>query len=291
MNGRKFVLSSFAAALVIGGALAVFRPATGESEDVRPGYWIEKLQAPERVFDIVIVGDSRAYRGLDPSLLPGRALNFGFSGAALDPHYVHTAVQKLRPGGTLVVAVSPHSLTALAREANAFDALQARHAADLALTRWASPGYAWTRPYTMSQVAALTRGRAALLAPASPSEAFHPGGFVASARPSVGSAPETARIYAEMLEAHPVGEQEIMDLTYLLTGYLAGGYRVVVLRLPVSPDVLAAERLDNAWLKQQIVGTGLEWFECPPGDTYDGSHLTADSAREASEALARFLAR
>lgn len=81
-----------------------------------------------------------------------------------------------------------------------------------------------------------------------------------------------------------------MDLTYLLTGYLAGGYRVVVLRLPVSPDVLEAERLDSAWLREQIVGTGLEWFECPPGDTYDGSHLTADSAREVTGALGRFLA-
>lgn len=290
MSGREFVLSSIAAMLVIGGALAVFRPATGESEDVRPGYWIEKLQAPERAFDIVIVGDSRAYRGVDPSLLPGKALNFGFSGAALDPHYVHTAVQKLRGGGTLIVAVSPHSLTARAREANAFDALQARHAADLALTRWASPAYAWTRPYTMSQVAALARGRAAMLAPASPLETFKPGGFVASARPSVPSAPETARIYEEMLEDHPVGEREIMDLTYLLTGYLAGGYRVVVLRLPISPDVLEAERLDSTWLREQIMGTGLEWFECPPGDTYDGSHLTADSAREVTEALARFIA-
>jgi hypothetical protein len=290
MNGREFVLSSLAAMLVIGGALAVFRPATGESEDVHPGYWIEKLQAPEGTYDIVIVGDSRAYRGLDPSRLPAKVLNFGFSGAALDPLYVHTAVQKLRPGGSLVVAVSPHSLTARAREANAFDALQARHAADLALTRWASPAYAWTRPYTMSQVAALARGRAALLAPASPFETFHPGGFVASARARVESAPETARIYSEMLEAHPVGEREIMDLAYILTRYLASRYRVVVLRLPVSADVAEAEQLDNTWLKEQIVGTGLDWFECPPGDTYDGSHLTAESAREVTEALAGFLA-
>jgi len=289
MDGRAFVLSSLAAMLVIGGGLAVFRPATGESEDVRPGYWISKLQADGGGYDVVIAGDSRAYRGIDPSLLPGRALNFGFSGAALDETYLHTAVQKLRAGGTLVVAVSPHSLSARAREANAFEALRMRHSADLALTRLASPAYAWTRPYTMSQLAALVRGRVSMLAPASPLETFHEGGFVASARRPVNSAPAIARLYGEMLADHPVGEQEIMDLTFILTGYLAERHRVVVLRLPVSSDVEAAERLDTSWLRQQIVGTGLEWFDCPPGETYDGSHLTADSARKISEALGRHL--
>lgn len=289
MNGRSFVLTSAIWTLLIGGGLAVLRPATGESEDVRPGYWVAKFQAPAKAHDIVIVGDSRAYRGLDPARLPGKALNFGFSGAALEQRYLHEAVNKLRPGGTLVVAITPHSLTSAAREANAFDAIRVRHAADLALTQLASPGYAWTRPYTMSQVAALAKGRVSMLAPASPLERFYDAGFVASSRPAVDSAPATAATYAEMLKSHSVGEMEIMDLAYLLTSYEAQGYRVVVLRLPVSQDVEAAEQMDTSWLKTQIRGTGLEWFECPPGKTYDGSHLTAESAAEVSDALGRYL--
>lgn len=289
MSGRSFVLGSLGWALVLGGALAVLRPATGESEDVRPGYWIEKLRAPERTFDVVIVGDSRAYRGIDPSLMPGRALNFGFSGAALDSYYLHAGVQKLRRGGTLVVAVSPHSLSARAAEANDFRGLTMRHRADLELTRLASPGFAWTRPYTMAQLLRLARGRVSLLAPASPFESFGQDGFVASSRPAVDSAPATAKIYEQMLRDHPIGPLETLTLEGDLTWYLVKGYRVVVLRLPVSPDVKQAENMDTSKFKQGILDSGIEWFDCPPGETYDGSHLTAESARQISAALGRFL--
>lgn len=290
MSGRRFVVASLCWALVLGGGLAVFRPATGESEDARPGYWIDKLRAPEKAYDVVIFGDSRAYRGIDPSLLPGQALNFGFSGAALDPYYLHAGVQKLRPGGTLVVAVSPHSLSSRAAEANAFRALQARHEADLSLTRFASPGYAWTRPYTMSQMLGLARGRVSVLAPVSPQEAFMPDGFVASSRPAVSTAPETAKIYGDLLRDHPIGPREVDNLTFKLTWYQVNGYRVVVLRLPVSPDVENAESMDTSKFKQQMFDRGLEWFDCPQGETYDGSHLSAESARRISEALGRYLA-
>lgn len=290
MGGRRFVVASVCWALVLGGGLAVFRPATGESEDVRPGYWIEKLRAPEKAYDVVIFGDSRAYRGIVPSLLPGQALNFGFSGAALNSDYLHAGVRKLRPGGTLVVAVSPHSLSSRALEANAFSALQARHEVDLSLTQLASPGYAWTRPYTMSQLLELARGRVSVLASASPQESFIPDGFVASSRPAVSTAAETAKIYADLLRDHPIGPLETLTIEGDLTWYLVKGYRVVVLRLPVSADVERAENMDTSKFKQGILDSGLEWFDCPPGETYDGSHLTAESARRISEALARYLA-
>lgn len=290
MKGRGFVVASAVWALVLGGSLAVFRPATGESEDVRPGYWIDKLRAPENAYDVVIVGDSRAYRGIDPALLPGRALNFGFSGAALDPFYLHAGVQKLRRGGTLVVAVSPHSLSLRAVEANAFKSLLSRHEADLTLTRWASPAYPWTRPYTASQLLGLARGRVSVLAPVSPYESFMPDGFVASSRQAVSAAPETAKIYADLLRDHSIGPREVEALTFKLTWYLVSGYRVVVLRLPASPDVEVAEGMDTSKFRQEMLDRGLEWFDCPPGDTYDGSHLTAQSARKISEALAGYLA-
>lgn len=290
MSGRSFVLASAVWLLLIGGALAVFRPATDENEDANPGYWIAKLHAPEQTYDSVILGDSRAYRGIDPSQLPGKALNFGFSGAALSPRYIHEGVEKIKRRGTIVVVVTPHSLSSRALESNAFSELSTRHQTDLALSRSFAPLYPITRPYTVPQMAALARRRVSVFAPASPSETYHEGGWVASSRPAVTSAPAIAKLYREMLKDHPVGPREIEELMYQLTWYSASRYRVVFLRLPVSPDVLEAESFDDTVLRERIKTLGMEWFECPPGETYDGSHLTADSARKISEALGRYLA-
>jgi len=291
MNPRTFVLASLASMAFIGGALAVLRPATGESEDANPGYWIDKLDAPARSFDTVILGDSRAYRGLDPSRLPGKVLNFGFSGASLrSAPYLFAGVQKVKPKGTLVVAITPHALSSRALEANAFDALYQRHRADLVLSRAFAPLYPLTRPYTMAQMASLAKGKVKLLAPVSPSESYSTGGWVASSRPAVQEAKATSKTYEEMLRTHPVSKRECEDFLSEISWYSASGYRVVCLRLPTSGDVKWAENFDDAYLRERVVDLGMEWFECPPGETYDGSHLTRASAERISDALGRYLA-
>ena len=68
------------------------------------------------------------------------------------------------------------------------------------------------------------------------------------------------------------------------------GYRVVFLRLPTSGDVKSAENFDDADLRKQVADHRMEWFDCPPGETYDGSHLTRASAEKISDALGRYLA-
>lgn len=291
MNPRAFVLASLASMLIFGGALAVLRPSTGESEDANPAYWIDKLNAPRGAFDIVILGDSRAYRGIDPSRLPGKTLNFGFSGASLrSPFYLLEGIQKVKPKGTIVVAITPHALSSRALESNAFDALYHRHRADLVVSRTFAPLYPLTRPYTMAQMVSLAKGKVKLLAPVSPSESYSPGGWVASSRPAVQVAKATSKTYEEMLRNHPVGKLELEDFLFEISWYSASGYRVVFLRLPTSTDVKQAENFDDADLRKRVVELRMEWFDVPPGETYDGSHLTRASAENISDALGRYLA-
>lgn len=291
MNPRTFVLASLASMLVLGGALAVLRPSTGESEDANPAYWIDKLNAPRNAYDAVILGDSRAYRGIDPRRLPGKVINFGFSGASLrSPDYLFEGIQKVKPKGTIIVAITPHSLSSRALESNAFDALYQRHHADLVVSRAFAPLYPLTRPYTMAQMAALAKGKVKLLAPVSPSESYYPGGWVASSRPAVQKAPAIAKMYHEMLSSHPVRAFDVEDMLFDISWYTHLGYRVVFLRLPTSSDVRQAENFDDADLRKRVAELRMEWFDCPPGETYDGSHLTRASAEKISDALARYLA-
>lgn len=90
-----------------------------------PWYWQMKL-AWGADADLVIVGDSTVYRGLNPQILEDRgaatkAVNFGFSSAALSGEYLFDAATKLDPDSKrryMVVGVTHWALTPNARKAN-----------------------------------------------------------------------------------------------------------------------------------------------------------------------------
>ena len=83
-------------------------------------FWQHKI-FPNQQFDVVIAGDSRIYRGIDPASIesvlskngPVRVFNFGFSSVGLDSAYLQDAVclidtSSARP--ILILGVSPSSL-------------------------------------------------------------------------------------------------------------------------------------------------------------------------------------
>lgn len=76
-------------------------------------YWIEKLRWGPQA-DVVVAGDSRVYRGVDPSQLQagGVGLNFGFSSGKFTKSYLDHAAALLDPDGArvLVLGVSIFSI-------------------------------------------------------------------------------------------------------------------------------------------------------------------------------------
>ncbi|MBL8012512.1 MAG: hypothetical protein JNN05_01555, partial [Candidatus Omnitrophica bacterium] len=80
-------------------------------------FWVEKTFAP-RVFDLVIIGDSRVYRAIAPSVMEQilsnyKILNFGYSSGGLEKTLLQAAEHKLKVGGkkVIVLGVTPYSLT------------------------------------------------------------------------------------------------------------------------------------------------------------------------------------
>lgn len=83
-------------------------------------FWYKKTFAPNN-YDIVLVGDSRVYRGLSPAAMnvfmkENKILNFGYNAAGFDPYFLDEAVKKLSADGKriLVLGITPHSLTSIA---------------------------------------------------------------------------------------------------------------------------------------------------------------------------------
>lgn len=92
-----------------------------------PWYWEMKL-AWGTDADLVIVGDSTVYRGLNPKKfedngVASHAINFGFSSASLSSEYLFDAASKLNPNSRkkyLVVGVTHWALTPQARKSNGY---------------------------------------------------------------------------------------------------------------------------------------------------------------------------
>ncbi len=68
-------------------------------------FWFNKMNA--EASDLLILGDSRMYRGFDS----GRGLNFAFSSNSYTKDYLEFALSKVKENGTVILGITPQSLT------------------------------------------------------------------------------------------------------------------------------------------------------------------------------------
>jgi hypothetical protein len=73
-------------------------------------FWANKVNYSPN-YDIVIVGDSRVYRGINPSVFENEfnhqytAYNYGFSSAGLDTFIINQGIQKLKKNGKKIIII------------------------------------------------------------------------------------------------------------------------------------------------------------------------------------------
>lgn len=127
MSDRNRVLFAIAIAAVLISAFAVFRPDSKASGVPQARFWASKAHWGP-VFDLVVGGDSRVYRGVSPPemedvLYGKRIANFGFSGAGFTRRYLYAIRQMLDPKApvrVVALGITPHSLTTEAATRNSF---------------------------------------------------------------------------------------------------------------------------------------------------------------------------
>jgi len=99
------------------------RPLKRENEYKANKFWLNKTIA-EPIYDIVIIGDSRIYRGISPKeikkYLPNKnILNFGYSSARLSSLLFKQAEKKLlktNKNKIIIIGISPNALISKAYE-------------------------------------------------------------------------------------------------------------------------------------------------------------------------------
>ncbi|MFW5831780.1 MAG: hypothetical protein ACOCVA_05990, partial [Prolixibacteraceae bacterium] len=117
MNQSTKIRTTLLIAAIFTAAFSLVIPE--DAEDVkRELFWSRKTFAPP-VYDVVLLGDSRLYRGLSPDAmkphLPDlKILNFGYSNGGLNPTMFEAAEEKLAENNKpkiIVLGISANTVT------------------------------------------------------------------------------------------------------------------------------------------------------------------------------------
>ena len=292
---RDATMQTLLLSLVLIGLFGIVRPAsenTGVPESV---FWARKM-GWRHCADVVILGDSRAFRGLSPSamqeVMPGlRVLNYAFSANGYTQDYLTAAEQVLDPDSparVLVLCVTPRTLTRSARTSNGFIDLKQRHPAELWLTAHGGWLVGLLAPYELPDILAALRGgkRKVLYF-----NEYQPDGFIASMREPEDQKSQL-KDYTAIFSKDQSSNRAATEVLDQVERLRAGGIRVYGLNPPVGKDMYFLEQFlsgfDTLQFPTRFRDAGGEWLEADYWGyhTYDGSHLRMDSADDLSRTVA-----
>jgi hypothetical protein len=309
LGSRALLTCLIGGALVLGFAL--LRPTPAGSND-RDWFWRHKTEW-RGAARVVLAGNSRAYRGLDPASIEAAtgmkpAINFGFSGQVWSDEYLDGVEGALaaKPGGVIVLAVDAPTL----RE---------RH-----LTAAGAPprdGYEQALARSReAKLPALWEARLEeLLLPFQPLELFRTGslrerrgrrgnnvylqewnlnGWIASDY-TVRDPGRYLRDYwkGRSEENQKVDADTLERLLRRIADWRAQGVQVFAFRIPASPETDKFEDqvfgYDEKRLSAAFEHAGARWIEIAERErlvSYDGSHLARESAVALSQHVGRAIA-
>jgi hypothetical protein len=266
---------------------------------LKESFWAHKVTA-DSVYDLVAVGDSRVYRGIDPEEIEAQyfklngskiqALNFGFSSAGLEPYLLEKAKGMLKQGGKriLLIGVSPNSFIESSQENGHLKKIEAQDAKDLWIKKNIYPELYMFRRYAISDFVKYKHKEFYL-------EKFNlNSGFVGSSKLPYDS---TAAInqYSRQLKANKIDTFAVKVFLETLQKLKAEGIKIVAIRIPTTERMrILEDKLTSNFcqdLFSKIEAQGIECMRVQDSriHSYDASHLDEKSAKLLSAKLANLI--
>lgn len=265
-------------------------------------FWAKKAAAGPA--EVVMAGDSRTYRSLAPAVmveaLPGRRiLNYGWDSSGFAPDYL-AAIDRHLAGNdaTVILGLTPWSLTARSDTQTNFDEYQRKSALDLSVTLTFGTALSRFNSFIAFRPEMTAKGKAKAdkWGKATKVQYFHADGWVYS--DLVPHDPENSLAsYAKNFADNPVSPAMVDGLLQRIRDWRARGVRVYAFRPPTTTAMIALEHrlsgYDETALARQVIAAGGTWVDVPQHDVYDcydGSHITGDAAEQLSRAMATAIA-
>jgi hypothetical protein len=292
-KNRNISITLILAAILV-GALSFVMPKNKEKY-LGDRFWAQKTFAPA-AYDIIILGDSRTYRGVSPEImekkLPGlKVLNFGYSNGGLNPTMFEMAGKKLSGKHlkkVIVLGISPNCITDYTQKNEQFLQEKNRPREDI-IERLYLDGILYHFSATSPE------GLKDYLKKKAPTtyylNEYRADGYVESEK----FPPDTMEAIPSYIKdfTHFKVEERIVDeLIKQVKEWTNKGITVIGFRPPVSSTMRALEDtmglFNEEVIRARFKKAGGYWIDLNPNQykTYDGSHLDKESAIFLSTELA-----
>lgn len=255
-------------------------------------FWTRKTFATDK-YNVVLMGDSRVYRGLSPEImeifLPDlNILNFAYSNGGLNPTMFKAAEAKLTKKHDIkiiVLGITTNAITAYTKNNEQYFQELSRPREEVLERRFLNPLRYWfssTSPEALIQHFSPVEHTSYYL------NEYHMNGYVESDKFPIDTM-EAIPSYTDDFTNFKVDEQYLKNLFSQVKKWSDNGILVVAYRPPVSQAMKLLEdtlgRYNEDEISEGIISAGGNWIELnnTKFNTYDGSHLDKNSAELLSE--------
>lgn len=298
MKAKSQYRFSLMALFVVLGILVVgfMRPEPMSSSIQKDRFWATKVHS-KKVYNVVVAGDSRVYRGIDPNSISKEldgleVLNFGFSSGGHNSFIFDEIEKRLYSGRhkrTVVLGLTPYSLTKKAQDNAHFIQEKERNGKEIFLRRYVNPALGFfdpMKPTDLINVNDTIQGYY---------EKFRTNGWVESKKIPYNNK-AALKSYVKNFRDNKIDPEVFEQVLSQVRKWIDQDIQVFAVRMPTTK---AMEILENELsgyseeeLKNAFEKAGGHWisYENKYGySSYDGSHLDGEAAKEFSLFLGREL--
>lgn len=254
-------------------------------------FWTRKTFAPPK-YNVVIMGDSRVYRGVSPEIiemhLPGlKVLNFAFSNGGLNPTMFNAAEKKLVHNNKqkiIVLGISANAISGYSAQNQQYQQELNRPREEIFERIYFNPLRYW---FSATSPEKLKNHFSEQEETAFYRNTYFMNGYVESDKFPVDTM-EAIPSYTKDFTNYKVKPENLQVLFNQVKEWTDDGIIVVGFVPPVSQPMKMLEDtlglFDEAAIKAGFENVSGKWIDLNPANykTYDGSHLTIESAQNLS---------
>lgn len=278
-------------AAIVVTALSFVMPKNKEKY-LKDMFWSKKTFAPAK-YDVVLMGDSRIYRGLSPDImeeiLPDcKILNFGYSNGGLNPTMFKAAEQKLAKNAKhkiIVMGITANTITNYTQNNNQYLQELTRAKEEVLERMYLNPILYWFSATTPKDLKNNLKPKE--IPTSYYHTIYHMNGYAESDKFPIDTT-EAIPSYTKDFNNYTVNKEKLQQLYAQVKEWTNNGVIVIGFRPPTSqPMVILEDTLANfneAKIKKEFISSGGNWIDINPSQfkTYDGSHLDKNSAKKLS---------
>lgn len=297
MNETKKILYTLTLAAILITALSFVLPKN-EVKYLGDRFWAKKTFSPA-IYDIIIIGDSRTYRGVSPTIMSQylpekKILNFAYSNGGLNKVVFAEAEKKLSKSNSkkvIIIGITANTLSGFTRSNEQLMNEKTRPREDVLERIYLNGILNHFSSVTPEQVVGLIKNKPDTKYYRSK---YYYDGYVESDKFPKDTM-EAIPLYYDDFTKYKVDNQYIEELINQVGEWDEKGIMVVGYCPPVSSPMKELEKtmglFDYELIKSEFIKNGGKWIDLNSNEykTYDGSHLEKESAEKLSKVIGEYI--